>query len=158
VEQPVDGRTRYLTVTVYVPPELVWLETVAAEYARYGYRSRSAFICDTLAKAWKVGRGGNSDYPPTIVGGTVRLQDLLWTGCPECLGRGYLLIEGGFRSTCPPCSGTGMRRVPFDEAVERMLDRELSGTEWPDSEKAEWKNDARPEFRAKLRAALGEGT
>ena len=55
-----DERTKYLTVTVYIPPELVWLETMAARFAEFGYRSRSAFITDTLAKAWQLGRKGGS--------------------------------------------------------------------------------------------------
>ena len=50
--------TKYLTITFYIPPEQVWLETMAARYTEYGYRSRSAFICETLAKAWTLARKG----------------------------------------------------------------------------------------------------
>ena len=58
--EPADERVKYLTVTFYIPPDQAWLETMAARYTEYGYRSRSAFICDTLAEAWKLARKGGA--------------------------------------------------------------------------------------------------
>ena len=84
----------------------------------------------------------------------------LWTRCPDCEGRKYydgpsemcgcwmVVYEVGepwgcLQHRCRACFGTGLVRVPFDEAVQRMA-REFGG--------------AHAYWEMVLRAALGEGT
>ena len=53
-----DERAKYVTITIYIPPKMLWIESMAARYSEFGYKSRSELICDTLAEAWKLARKG----------------------------------------------------------------------------------------------------